>query len=557
MFVTPRRPKSHRPFLPASIAFLSSLLVFSMLGVAGAGAQDDTLATGNTSDAAWATADSLSGVMKTADELPDYANPAVAELDSVTPDVVGGWNDATSVVFSETSYPGSLTNVKAQIGAWAYWAAGFRGDGIDIAIIDSGVVPVPGLSDPEQIINGPDLSFESQVDPLRYMDTFGHGTHLAGIMVGNSVGTKGIAPDARLVSLKVAAHDGAVDVTQVIAAIDWVVQHRNDGDLNIRVLNLSYGTQSTNAYESDALAHAVQQAWEAGIVVVAAAGNDGPGVSLRSPSYNPSVIAVGAVDGSLLETDHDPVAAFSSCGTDQRNVDVVAPGRSIVSYRSPGSFADVHYPRARVGSNLFMGSGTSQATAVVSGAAALILDQRPDLTPDQVKALLIHTATDLPQAGAPCAGAGLINLAAVRWTPAGSNTQSHAGTEGDGPLDGTRGGAHVAFGDHILKGNYDIFGAPLNPSAWARLAEMGATWQGGAWNSNVWAGADWSGYSWTHYTWESVSWNAPTWTGHSWSGDEWSGGSWSGGSWSGGSWSGGSWSGGSWSGGSWSGGSWS
>ena len=124
---------------------------------------------------------------------------------------------------------------------------------------------------------------------------------MAGLIAGACEDYRGIAPGARIVSLKVGVADGGVDVTQVIAAIDWVVQHRTDNGLNIRVLNLSYGTNSTQPYTVDPLAYAAEQAWHHGIVVVAAAGNSGyqkgkgdPG--LASPAYDPYLIAVGATN---------------------------------------------------------------------------------------------------------------------------------------------------------------------------------------------------------------------------------------------------------------------
>ncbi len=109
-----------------------------------------------------------------------------------------------------------------------------------------------GLNAPGKVINGPDLSLESQDPSLQYLDTNGHGTFMAGLIAGNDGqpgGYRGVAPDARIVSLKVGVADGGVDVSQVIAAIDWVVQHRNDNGMNIRVINLSYGTNSTQTYK--------------------------------------------------------------------------------------------------------------------------------------------------------------------------------------------------------------------------------------------------------------------------------------------------------------------
>src|SRR4029079_11488436 len=133
---------------------------------------------------------------------------------------------------------------------------------IDVAIIDSGVAPVMGLDGRNKVVYGPDLSLESQAPALTNLDTLGHGTLMAGLIAGNdgtAGGYRGLAPDARLLSLKVATADGGADVTQVIAAINWVVQHKSDNGLNIRVLNLSYGTNSLQSSSVDPLSYAVEQ----------------------------------------------------------------------------------------------------------------------------------------------------------------------------------------------------------------------------------------------------------------------------------------------------------
>ena len=194
--------------------------------------------------------------------------------------------------------------------------------------------------------------------------------------------------------MKVASSDGATDVSQVIAAIDWVVEHRNTDGLNIRVLNLSFGTDSTQDYRLDPLAYAAEVAWLHGIVVVVSAGNSGLGASqLNDPAYDPYVIAVGADDTKGTrrpEGRHDPVVGDRGNGV--RHPDVVAPGKSIVSLRDPGSGSSTSSNRARAwsASRFFTGSGSSQAAAIVSGAVATLLQQRPWMTPDQVKALLIE-----------------------------------------------------------------------------------------------------------------------------------------------------------------------
>ena len=295
------------------------------------------------------------------------------------------------------SFDAPLSQVVNSVGAEAFWASGYTGKGVDVALIDSGVVPVEGLSTSGKLVYGPDLSLESQSSDLEHLDTYGHGTHMAGIIAGRgSDGFRGVAPDARILSVKVGAYDGAVDVSQILAAIDWVVQHRNDNGLNVRILNLSFGTDSTQSAVLDPLSHAVEQAWKSGIVVVVAAGNDGNFLPLRDPAFNPYVIAVGASDnkGTNTITD-DKVASFSNCVNKGRTVDLVAPGVSIVSLRNPGSYADLEYPEARVGTKYFKGTGTSQSAAVVSGAAALILSKFPKATPDQVKRMLTSTADPL------------------------------------------------------------------------------------------------------------------------------------------------------------------
>jgi serine protease AprX len=242
-----------------------------------------------------------------------------------------------------------LAEIADQIGVDELRAHGLSGAGVDIALIDSGVLPVPGMA---TILHGPDLSFESQNPDLAHLDTFGHGTHLAGIIAGHHAGGTGfggIAPGARIISIKVADAFGATDVSQVIAAIDWVVQHRQTDGLNIRVLNLAFGTDSSQAYRLDPLAYAVEVAWTKGIVVVVSAGNSG-GAGLTDPAYDPFVIAVGAADTSGAEADGTgtTVPDWSSRGDGVRNPDIVAPGVGIVSLRAPGSFIDEEYPHARV-----------------------------------------------------------------------------------------------------------------------------------------------------------------------------------------------------------------
>ncbi|GIJ43724.1 hypothetical protein Val02_06100 [Virgisporangium aliadipatigenens] len=464
----------------------------------------------------------------------------------------------------------TMSQVNQIIGADGLQRSGTDGSGVGVALVDTGVVPVEGLRR-TRIVEGPDLSLDSQAPQLLHRDTFGHGTHLAGIIAGTPArdgsGFTGVAPGATLTSVKVGAAAGIADVSQVIAAVDWVVAHRNDDPAHpVRVLNLSYGTDGTQDYRSDPLTHAVENAWRAGIVVVVAGGNGGVGSPLANPATDPFVIAVGAADpAGTLRTADDRIAEFSSRGTDARRVDLVAPGRSMVSLRNPGSYVDEMYATARVGANYTKGSGTSQAAAVVSGAVALLLQRRPDLTPDQVKQLLVDSARKLPRADVDGAGAGELNLTrALTLSPRGA-AQAWAPSTGLGSLEAARGSVHIAINGIELTGERHILG-PFDAATWAARSNAGTAWVGGQWMGYGLTGDGWalsgtaeafSGLSWSGLSWSGLSWSGLSWSGLSWSGLSWSGLSWSGLSWSGLSWSGLSWSGLSWSGLSWSGESWS
>jgi serine protease AprX len=421
------------------------------------------------------------------------------------------------------------------------------GAGIDVALIDTGVAPVAGLDGADKVLHGPDLSFEGAAPEVAYLDTYGHGTHLAGIIAGERNGHPGIAPGARIVSVKVAGHDGVTTVPQVVAAIDWVVEHRNTDGLNIRVLNLSLGQARVSSHVGDLLSAAVERAWNAGIVVVVAAGNRGETQAhLDSPAVDPYVLAVGASQTDILKSDVyvlslstvedtavieedtsakensiKSVPVWSAMGDTFRDPDVIAPGRSIASYRVPGSTVDLLAPGARYGTSEFLGSGTSQSAAVASGLAAALLSVHPDLTPDQVKATVEYRADEIG------------NTPATR--------------EGDGAVDGYETLAYAPQTNVTPQTHIPAAGAGTGIAT-----PTGATWSGGTWSGGTWSGATWSGATWSGGTWSGATWSGATWSGATWSGATWSGGTWSGATWSGATWSGGTWSGATWSGSGWS-----
>ena len=468
---------------------------------------------------------------------------------------------------------GSLYDVEQIIGATTAYQSGWTGKGIDVALIDTGVAPVPGLTS-GNLINGPDLSFDSIRAEVRYKDSFGHGTHMASIIAGRDkvltpadyakpATFHGVAPDARIISLKVGASDGTADVSQVIAAIDWVAQHAHDPGLNIRVLNLSYGTDGKQDYHLDPLAYAAQAAWRKGILVVVAGGNDGTSkVDLANPALDGNLLAVGAEDPmGTLDLADDTVPAFANRGTSTRHVDLVAPGVHILGLRVPNGLVDQTYPSARVGTRFFRGSGTSQSTAVVSGAAALLFQRYPNLSPQQAKMILGYGASFLAKGTTINAGAGIVNVTKA-MTLAGSSltlelaktTTATFGT-GQGTLEAARGSSHVTAEGIVLTGEKDIFGVAWKPAVWAPKSLAGTAWTNdGMWNGTYWTGAgfdstatNWTGRSWVTNSWTGTAWSGRSWVGRSWVANSWDGRSWVTDAWQGSRWVAVSWSSATWS----------
>ena len=494
--------------------------------------------------------------------------PCVASVTpdgSVTLSSIGGYDPTADV--------GSLYNTEQIIGAQVAWHAGHTGQNVGIALIDTGVAPVQGLNAPGKLFNGPDLSFASQSPALTYNDEVGHGTHMAGIIAGRDQATRpartpaipadfiGVAPDAHIVNVKVADEQGAVDVSQVLAGIDWAVQYRNSNNMNIRVINLSFGTNSAQSYVLDPLAYAAEVAWKSGVVVVASAGNNGAGSSgLNDPAYDPFLISVGAADtqGSLNPANHT-VASFSSTGSATRGPDLVAPGVHIESLRDPGSQIDVHYgATATVGGRFFLGSGTSQAAAVVSGAAALVLGQHPDWSPDDVKYALTQSATWLPNQSWSAQGNGELNVAAALRLKVnkGHNGQWFIPATGLGSLDASRGGVDVTSNGVALTGEQDIMGNSFNSASMALAEASRSAWNNGTWNGAGWAGAGWAGAGWAGAGWAGAGWAGAGWAGAGWAGSTWTGAGWAGAGWAGAGWAGAGWAGAGWAGAGWAGAGW-
>jgi hypothetical protein len=427
--------------------------------------------------------------------VPEAGLPAlesVRNVHSVTRDrrvhllhAVDGYDGATAA--------GSMYQARLAVKADDTWHDGFTGKGVDVALIDSGVLGVAALDGPGKLVRGPDFSEDAYDGDLRGLDAFGHGSHMAGVIAGDDAetGYRGIAPGARLVSVKVAGADGMTSLVRVLAALDWVRRNRSSGGLRIRVVNLSFGVDARRSYVREPLAYAAEQLWNRGVTVVAAAGNkaDGTG-SLDLPAADPFLLAVGASDTQNTESpDDDTVADFSSRDA-VRPPDVVAPGTGVISLRVPGSTLDEEFPAARIGDRFFRGNGTSQAAAVVSGLVARLLQARPELTPDQVKALLKSGAVDLP-ADVSAAGAGRVDLARTLDMP-----------------------APAAAAQPFQPAQLDL------RALWTDLTDEAAgTAPAVGTGENGWTGRSWSGRSWSGRSWSGRSWSGRSWSGNDWSGE--------------------------------------
>ena len=279
---------------------------------------------------------------------------------------------------------------------------GFTGKGIVVAVIDTGIYPHPDLTTPTNRI----LAWKDFINgSLSPYDDNGHGTHVAGIIAGNGQVSKGqyrgMAPEAKLVGIKVMNADGVGDTSTLIAAIEWCIA--NLSSLNIRVINLSLGSTAQESYRNDPLCRVATTAWRNGILVCAAAGNEGPEAgTINSPGISPWVITVGNIDDQqTLVSDDDRLNPTSSRGPtiDQlQKPDLIAPGTNITSLSNQGGYRSL--------------SGTSMAAPMVAGAAAQILQKMPTAKPDQLKKILQRSALDRGL-GPDLQGAGELNLRGI------------------------------------------------------------------------------------------------------------------------------------------------
>ena len=317
---------------------------------------------------------------------------------------------------------------------------GLDGTGIGIAVLDSGIdashTAFLDKSNGLRVVYSKDFTGEGRTD-----DPYGHGTHVASIAAGNGRIARaeyvGVAPNANIINLRVLNSQGAGRVSYILGALEWVYQNR--AVYNIRVVNLSLGTAAVESYKNDPVCKAVRKLVDAGLVVVAAAGNNGKDPSgaklygaIHSPGTEPSALTVGAANtfGTDARSD-DGIASYSSRGptrggwTDALGVrhhdnlvkpDLVAPGNKIIDAAAEDNYLLTHHPELDAGVSqsdarrMMYLNGTSMATPAVAGAAALVLQANPTLTPNLVKTILMYTAQQLEGANLLEQGAGELNV---------------------------------------------------------------------------------------------------------------------------------------------------
>lgn len=308
-------------------------------------------------------------------------------------------NHHPKMIWADSKVKGQMDVAVPTIHGDVAYQNDYTGKGVVVAVIDTGIDPHPDLTEPRNRIVGWKDFVNNKRRPY---DDNGHGTHVAGIIAGNGRQSggkyRGVAPEARLVGVKVLDEEGSGSASQVIAGVQWVVQNRRR--YRIRVVNMSMGATAEEGYLDDPISQAVEAAWASGLTVCVAAGNEGPkGGTIATPGIAPSVITVGNMDDQeTVERNDDEVADSSSRGPtiDQlAKPDILAPGTNIMSLKNGGGYI-AH-------------SGTSMATPMVSGAVALLLQQNPRLTPPDIKAKLMAAAENrnLP---ADAQGAGYLDL---------------------------------------------------------------------------------------------------------------------------------------------------
>jgi serine protease AprX len=392
--------------------------------------------------------------------------------------------------------------------AWYY--LNVCGRGVGVAVVDSGVAPHPDLAG--RIVVAADFTQDPPListSPLG--DPGGHGTHVAGLVAGDgasSAGTyTGTAPCARIIDVRVLDSMGQSSTSIVLRGLQWVLANRKT--YGIRVVNMSFGAQVSTSYRLDPLSVAAETLVLAGLSVVVAAGNAGPGSqTIAAPANDPFVLTVGALDdaGSVKPSD-DSVATFSARGPSKFDAlskpDLVAPGRKLVSLLAPdstiaGQFPDRLVTAAGAPAPQYLRlSGTSMAAPIVSGLIALLLEKEPTLSPFQVKHRLKLGVRKLNKVPLADAGNGLATAYPLWLTD----------LVADYPA--------VRVADAFAQDMYTVLYGQTLP--WRSITYNGGVDSAGTqWSAVTWENIAWDNIAWENIAWESFRWDAISWENIAW-----------------------------------------
>ncbi len=420
-----------------------------------------------------------------------------------------------------------LTTFPIDTGASAAWTSTHghteTGFGIAVAVIDSGV------DSSHSDLSGQVVAVNVNRKSPTALDGYGHGTHVAGIIAGHDLDGQylGVAPEAMLISVKVADDNGSAYVSDLLRGLDWVAAHHDD--YGIRALNISASVSFPESYATSPIDAAVEYLWNEGVAVVTSAGNLGAAqdAAWYAPGNDPQVITVGCLDEnqtpSLADDSLCPISSRGLTEDGFAKPDLVAPGRKIFSTLGAGingqSVALVAEFPERISADRqhISLSGTSMAAPVVTGAIALLLQRHPHLTPGQLKQLV--TATTRPYPG-QADGAGALNITAA-----------------------------VAASDHAPDASKQV---PLAVGATAPSRDASTIlWDGARWTSTYWDGARWTSAYWDGARWTGTYWDGARWTSAYWDGARWTATYWDGARWTSGFWDGARWTSGFWDGARW------
>jgi serine protease AprX len=407
------------------------------------------------------------------------------------------------------------------------WDMGYHGEGIAVAVIDSGIATDRDFS---TVPSKPftrilrQISFSTNAHSTS--DEFGHGTHVAGIIGGHGGASNGlysgIAPGVNLINLKISDDFGMAYESDTVDALQWIFENKDA--YNIRVVNLSINSTVEQSYHLSPLDAAVEILWFNGIVVIASAGNEGQSEGINTvnaaPANDPFIITVGASHEQVTanRTD-DTLLSDSAHGITidgYHKPELIAPGKDIISVLAASSDWYYDHPeRAVLGKEYFRLSGTSMAAPMVTGSVALMLQAEPSLTPDQVKYRLTHTGEFID--GYPY----LDVLDAV------TTHTTESANEGVIPHMLLAKMALIAYWSNTECGetcdweNIDWSAVNWNSVNWNSVNWNSVNWNSVNWNSVNWNSVNWNSVNWNSVNWNSVNWNSVNWNSVNWNSVNW------------------------------------